>query len=218
MKNRPKSLESHCPAWPRRGVAAIPAIPVAMFGVLVVLAGCAGPQPAPGGFEGAPATGTPGEAAFAVGSALEYHRLVRSLGAAELARERSALINAPGTPLGMVREAILISQSNGAGNLGRALALLDAVAAQDTAEARALQALARLLSDQLLERQRLESAADRLAQQLERTVQQLRDSQRHGEQLQEKLDALANIERMLPAHPAASEPEQPPTPERRPSR
>jgi len=66
-----------------------------------------------------------------------------------------------------------------------------------------LQPLARLLAEQLQERQRLENTAERLTQQLERAGQQLKDSQKQGEQLQEKLDALTEIERTLSARPTA---------------
>lgn len=153
-----------------------------------------------------------------VTAALEYHRLLATAAPAELVSERAALNNAPATPLVLVRQAILLSHPERPTNLPRALALLGVVAAQRTPDAIALHPLVRLLSDQLVERQRLEATAERLTQQLERVGQNLKDSQRAGEQLREKLDALTEIERTLPTRPGASPPPAPPTSPRKPPR
>lgn len=147
--------------------------------------------------------------------ALEYHALLATLDAAELERERAALNIAPDKPLILVRQAMLLSHPRSVPNLPRAQALLDAVLAQSSADATALHPLARLLADELAERQRAAVAAERLALQLERTGQQLKESQRHSEALQAKLDALAEIERMLPVRPPAAAPSPPAVPERR---
>lgn len=160
----------------------------------------------------------PAEAAEAVAAALEYHRLLATAGPAELASEHAALNIAPGTPLVLVRQAILLSHPQRPINLPRALALLRTVAAQRTPDAIALHPLVRLLADQLVERHRLDATAERLTQQLERAGQQLKDSQRTGEQLREKLDALTEIERTLPTRPGASPPPAPPTSPRKPPR
>lgn len=85
------------------------------------------------------------------------------------------------------------------GNPARARALLEALLAAGDDASRALHPYARALLDQLTERQRLDAANLRLTQQLERTGQQLKDSQQRGEDLQRKVDALADIERRLPA-------------------
>jgi septal ring factor EnvC (AmiA/AmiB activator) len=69
--------------------------------------------------------------------------------------------------------------------------------------------LARQLQEQTAERQRLETVVQRLTQQLERSNQQLKDSQRQAELLQQKLDALAEIERSLPASPRSTAPRNP---------
>lgn len=203
----------------RRGLCRLAASLVPALAAAALLVGCAAAPPS-GGAPADPAMQRtePEEDLAAVDAALEYHGLVSTLGAAELAHQRMALNNAPGTPLVLVRQAILLSQPNGAANIPRALALLGAVAAQGTPEAIALHPLVRLLSDQLLERQRLEATAARLTQQLERAGQQLKDSQRLGEQLQEKLEALTEIERTLPAPPTASPSSPPPTSPRRPPR
>ena len=85
------------------------------------------------------------------------------------------------------------------GNPARARALLEALLAAGDDASRALHPYARALLDQLAERQRLDAANLRLTQQLERTGQQLKDSQQRGDELQRKVDALADIERTLPA-------------------
>lgn len=85
------------------------------------------------------------------------------------------------------------------GNPARARALLEALLAAGDDASRALHPYARALLEQLAERQRLDAANLRLTQQLERTGQQLKDSQQRSEDLQRKVDALADIERTLPA-------------------
>lgn len=160
----------------------------------------------------------PGEGALAVETALRYARIVRTLGPAELEQERQSLALAAGHPLNRVLQALALAQAPGA-NLPRALALLDAVEASTSADAVALHPLVRALADQFAERLRLEGAAQRFAQQLERTGQQLKETHRHADQLQEKLDALTEIERSLTqrAAPSPAPLPQPPT-ERRPPR
>ena len=82
-------------------------------------------------------------------------------------------------------------------NLGRARSLLEQVLADTGEEARMLHPYARALLDQITERQRLQASIDRLNQQAELGARQLRDSQQQREQLQRKLDALADIEGSL---------------------
>ncbi len=188
-----------------------------MLVVAASLAGCAEVPTKDAGTSRAPAA-TREEAADGVTTALEYHRLLATAAPAELVSERAALNNAPATPLVLVRQAILLSHPERPINLPRALALLGAVAAQRTPDAIALHPLVRLLSDQLAERQRLEATAERLTQQLERVGQQLKESQRSGEQLREKLDALTEIERTLPTPPGASSQPAPLTSPRKPPR
>lgn len=87
------------------------------------------------------------------------------------------------------------------GNAARARTLLEVhLAAQDEAS-RALHPYARTLLDQIIERQRLDTANVRLTQQLERAGQQLKDSQQLNEDLQRKIDALADIELGTPVRP-----------------
>lgn len=143
-----------------------------------------------------------------------FHRATRGLSPAALARERAALANVEATPLVVVQQALLLSRPPG-GNLARALTLLDSVLDSEQVEAQALKPVTHLLADQLLERQRLEATNERLTHQLERTGQQLKESQRQADKLREKLEALAEIERTLPARPPAATPAEPVSPERR---
>jgi hypothetical protein len=147
---------------------------------------------------------------------LTFHAQTRALAPTELARQRVASTALGNNPLALMQRALLHSRPPG-GNIARAIALFEAVMASDHPEAPALQPLARLLADQLLERHRLEAVNDRLVLQLERTGQQLKDSQRQADQLQEKLEALTEIERTLPARPPAPPPSPATTPERRSS-
>ncbi|MDP2870678.1 hypothetical protein [Methyloversatilis sp.] len=77
------------------------------------------------------------------------------------------------------------------GNVARAKALLETLLATTDDASRAQHPYARSLLDQINERQRL-------VQQAERTSQQLKDSQLRNDELQRKIDALADIERMPP--------------------
>lgn len=89
-----------------------------------------------------------------------------------------------GDPYLLMRQAIQYGQGRPA-NLYKAQSALDAVMRSTHPAAPNLAPLARLLHEQYGERLRLE--------------QQLRDTERRGDQLQEKLDALTAIERSLPA-------------------
>lgn len=150
----------------------------------------------------------------AVESAIEYYHFVRQLEPGELERERDALAVGAGEPLHQLLQAIALARPPGS-NLPRALALLEVVEASIRPEAVALRPLARLLADQLAEQQRLETAARSLTRQLEHTGQQLKESRRHARQLEEKIEALTEIERTLPERPAAHAAPPPPPTERR---
>lgn len=78
------------------------------------------------------------------------------------------------------------------GNVARAKALLETLLAATDDASRAQHPYARTLLDQINERQRLVQLA-------ERTNQQLKDSQLRTEELQRKIDALADIERTPPS-------------------
>lgn len=188
---------------PRDAARARPlfAVPLLAMALATALTGCASPRTATA--DAPPMVSRHNSTPPTVQAALAYHHSIRSMGVNELARERPTQSGGSASPLGQIKQAMLLSHPQGNTNLPRALSLLEAINASDRPEAVTLQPLARLLAEQLQERQRLESTAERLTQQLERTGQQLKDSQKQGELLQEKLDALTEIERTLPARPTA---------------
>lgn len=154
---------------------------IGILPLLAIFAGCAALPPPAG--ETAPAKEErPAADEGALRALLAYYAtVVRN--PPPLPRERPA----PASPAQAMQQAIQSGQSRPP-DLARALQLLDAVQKSAQPEAVALRPLARLLHDQYSERLRGE--------------QQLREAQRRSEQLQEKIDALADIERRLPVpHP-----------------
>lgn len=120
---------------------------------------------------------------------LAYHERLRTLSAADLAREQARLAN-PAGPAETLEAALLFGQGRQPGDLARALALLDPLVRETSPAA----PLARLLQSRLAEQRRLEEQAERQAQ-------QLRDQQRRLDQLSQQLDALRAIERSLGTRP-----------------
>ena len=133
---------------------------------------------------------------------LGYAQQIAHMSNAELAKERTQLAGVTETPSLRMRQALLLAQLR---ESSRAQVLLEGIAKSSEPSAVPLQALARLLSTQLAERQRLEQALVRQTTQTEQVAQQLRDSQRRVTELQEKIDALADIERSLKARPGRND-------------
>ena len=129
---------------------------------------------------------------------LGYQQLLAHLSPQELARERAVLLFIPPTPSAQIRLARLFGQVRGQTDLPRALALLDKVQKSSSPAAASMHPLARLLASQYQERLRLQSHNERL-------LLQVTESQRRSGELQDKLDALADIERSLPSRPATGE-------------
>ena len=125
---------------------------------------------------------------------LGYLQLATQFSAADLARERRTLAAIPQTPSTQVRQAIVLAQSRLSGDLSRALALLDKVYKSNELAAASLRPLVLVHMNQYFERQRL------LAQN-ERLQSQLTDSQKRSGELQQKLDALAEVETRLQLSP-----------------
>lgn len=159
------------------------------------------PPPAP------PPRSTPEPGDEAARRLLLYNDQLRQLPAAELpgeiARLNAALAAAPPAqmPAATVELALALAQTRNPADTARALALLDPIARTPSTEQQPWQALTRLLVVRIGEQRRLEEL-------LERQANQLRESQRNVQQLNEKLEALKAIERSLnnrpPAAPAAS--------------
>ena len=129
---------------------------------------------------------------------LGYQQLLAQLSPPDLARERAVLLYLPPTPSSQLRLAMLFGQTRGTADLPRALALLDKVLRANDPAAASMHPLARLLATQYHERLRLQAQNERL-------LLQVTESQRHSAELQDKLDALANIERSLPLRPTGGE-------------
>lgn len=133
-------------------------------------------------------------------AALSYNQGLSKISAAELGRERMVLSAVPQTPFTQVRMAMLLGHPRVQQDLGKALALLDNVLKSNDPAAVPFHPLARLLSDNYIERAKLEN-------QLDKQGQQLKDSQRKASELQEKLDSLADIERTLTPRSRTTRPE-----------
>lgn len=127
-------------------------------------------------------------------AALAYQQALPALSAGEIARDRAELAAMSGDPDAQMRLALLLAHPRGTADMARAQALLEAIQRNAEPAAVRLQPLARLLGEQLAERQKLETHNERLAL-------QLKEGQRKLQELQEKLDRLAEIERSLPSRP-----------------
>lgn len=98
------------------------------------------------------------------------------------------------SPPEQMRQAILLGHPRASPDFARARSLLAATLATSSDEARALHPLASLLSNEWQSREQLRERIRVLGARLE-------TSERAQAQLQQKLDALAEIERSLPARP-----------------
>lgn len=136
---------------------------------------------------------------------LGYLQLLPRMSTKELARQRQTLAALPQTPSVQLRTAMLLGQPRTPPNLAKAQSLLAGILKSNEPNASSLHPLARLMAAHYGERQRLEQQNSRLTAQMTELEQQLLDSQRRNDELQRKIDALADIERSLPKPPAAIE-------------
>jgi len=130
---------------------------------------------------------------------LAYRQSLRQLSAAELVKELVNLNLKPATPRLALQKAMVLALTHGGGDLGRAQAYLIGILHSSDPGAEQLKPLARLLAADDAELQRL-------AEQLEKSNQQLKDSQRRIDQLNGMLEGLKAIERTLPVRPNAVAP------------
>jgi hypothetical protein len=137
-----------------------------------------------------------------VGAMLAYADKVRPLGQPELAAELNRLGDLVETPAVQMQMAIVLAQTRVPADLARASGLLQRVISNPSADALPLQPLARTLAARYAEQRKVEEDRDKQAQ-------QLRDSQRRIDQLNDRIEALRAIERSFarpnPA-PAAPKP------------
>ncbi len=125
---------------------------------------------------------------------LGYFQLLQRMTPAELAQQRQILAAGPQTPSMQIRLAMVFGLSRTNSDLAKAHSLLEGILRSTTPEAVSVHPLAGIVAAYCQERLKLETQNDKLAH-------QLRESLRRNEDLQEKLDALANIERSIPVRP-----------------
>ncbi len=153
--------------------------------MFVALIGCAGDGLRPAATQ--PAEPGPG-------AALTYYQALQRMTPAELSRERSILTAVPQTPFTQLRMAMLLGSGRVAPDLPRAQQVLEGLLKSVEPTAAVFQPIARVLADNYAERLKLEA-------QVERQSQLAKDAQRRQQELQEKLDGLAGIERSLTVRP-----------------
>ena len=125
---------------------------------------------------------------------LIYHQTLRRLSQQELGRELQALNARQGGAMLAMQKAMVLGLTHDAHDLARAQVQLGAVLNATDSDAVALKPLAQLLVSNYAEMRRLSDNA-------EKAGQQAKESQRRMDQLNEKLEALKNIERTLPGQP-----------------
>ncbi|WP_313952954.1 permease [Accumulibacter sp.] len=159
-----------------------------------LLAACATPPAAVPDASPAPAVAKVDETA--ISRLLDYLQSLYRLSPQRLLRERNVLSAIPPTPNVHLRLAMVLGLPQGPVDLVRAQGFLEGVLKANDPAAASLHPLARALANQYQERLKLETQNEKLAQ-------QLKESQRRSAELQDKLDALSDIERSLPARPTA---------------
>lgn len=163
---------------------------------IILLSGCAtSPEPPQEALPTA-AVAQIDEAAAAILPLLSYLQFLQRISPQQLLRERAILTVAPPTPVTQLRLALLLGQPRAPQDLVRALGLLEGVLKSNDPAVASLHPLARLLASQYQERLKL-------ATQNEKILQQLKESQHRNGELQEKLDALSDIERSLTVRPSS---------------
>ncbi len=154
-------------------------------------------SPAPAEPAPIPTPAITGTQLFALGdlvSLLEYAERLRSFPPAELGTHIASMGDPGNNPVRQMQLALALSYTNQPPDTARALGLLQRVMNHAASESGTLKPLARLLAAKLLNQRRLEDTVDRQAQ-------QLRDSARRIEQLNERLEAMRAIERSLLPRP-----------------
>ncbi|MFN3986089.1 MAG: hypothetical protein ACK4KV_11390 [Rhodocyclaceae bacterium] len=132
---------------------------------------------------------------------LETYAAVRGLPQGERLARESALAREPDTAVLRVQRAMLLAGSDDAAMLERALSLLESVPRPQGRDACMTSGFAELLTDFIRPRLELAQRAERLAREAESGRRALAESREEQARLREKLDALAEIERSLPARP-----------------
>ena len=129
----------------------------------------------------------------------EYQRQVLQMSSADIVKAIAELNLQAMNPQTQIKKAILYANLHGNGDLLRAQILLDQLLKSTDPESAKYKPVAIFLYANFVERLRLEDTIDKLSV-------QVRDSQKHLDQLIEKLEALKNIERQLPSRSGANFP------------
>ncbi|OOG88281.1 hypothetical protein B0E41_02735 [Hydrogenophaga sp. A37] len=119
-----------------------------------------------------------------------YAERLRGLSSNELLQELNALGDPGAVPSLQLQSALVLMHLHQPAASARALSLLQRVATHPAPESAPFKPLARLLATSLSDLRRLEDTVDRQAQ-------QLRDNQRRIDMLNDRLDAMRDIERSL---------------------
>ena len=128
---------------------------------------------------------------------LTYAERLRVLSPTDLAAEIVVQGDPGNVPLRQMQLALALTHTNQAADTVRALGLVQRVVGHPGPESVPFKPLARLLAARLAELRRVEEMNDRQAQ-------QLRESQRRIEQLNERLEAMRAIERSLNSRPSTA--------------
>ena len=134
---------------------------------------------------------------------LSYADRLQALSPADLAAEIVVQGDPGNVPLRQMQLALALIHLRQPPETARALGLIQRVINHAGPESLPLKPLARLLANRLMDQRKLEDNADRQAQ-------QLRDSQRRIDQLNERLEAMRAIERSLTTRPPAAARPTPP--------
>lgn len=130
---------------------------------------------------------------------LSYADRLHALSPTDLAAEIVVQGDPGNVALRQMQLALALMHLRQPADTARSLGLLQRVITHTGPESLPLKPLARLLANRLMDQRRLEDAAERQAQ-------QLRDSQRRIDQLNERLEAMRAIERSLTTRPPAAAP------------
>jgi hypothetical protein len=165
----------------------IPALPrlLLMLLALLTLAGCAA-------FQRSPVRTDVRVDDVALRAVLAYARSADDFDSAARARELRTLEREAVTPIRLMKLAVLHGQNRNEADPAKGAALLEKVMADTSPDAAVFHPLARILHAQYL-------ARVRLLGQNERLLKEHRDAREQMDDLQQKLDALTDIERSLPA-------------------
>lgn len=128
---------------------------------------------------------------------LELHERLRALPPAELAAHITAQGDPGNVPQRLMELGLALSNTHQPPDTARALGLMQRVVSHPSPDSVPLKPLARLMAARLLDQRRLEEAIDRHSQ-------QLRESQRRIDLLNERLEAMRAIERSLIPRPPTS--------------